>query len=146
MTPQDRPVWKTVALVAGITLLAAAITFAVVMYFRNRKTDDGDENPYAKDTKPTGSAPSSGSSGSSSGSGSSGSYYTADEIKKMQTYMIVRANMLQNHVILDAIYSTGGIDGKIGSGFNKALKEAIRVGVVKDLKDLYVKSQVAIHE
>lgn len=63
--------------------------------------------------------------------------YTSLEIERMQTWLVQAATIERNSVILNAIRSTGGIDGKMGNGFYTALNEAIKRGYVKSLADLY---------
>ena len=137
MTTNKKQVWKTVALVAGIVLVVGAIV--IIIYQQHKKKNEeetGDENPYVPTSKPH--VASSGSSGSGTG----GLNFTKDEIKQMQQWLLNLGYFGQNQVIIQAINGSGGIDGVIGSGFNKALNEAIRLGWVKDLKELYFTIQL----
>lgn len=63
--------------------------------------------------------------------------YTATEVKQMQSWLYSEGIKSQNQLILDSIMKTGGIDGVMGRGFNAALAEAIRAGIVNSLSDLY---------
>ncbi|MFN5983224.1 MAG: hypothetical protein ACK479_07155 [Fluviicola sp.] len=47
---------------------------------------------------------------------------------------------MKNKTIIEAIEKSGGIDGKIGKGFNTALNEAVKIGIVSSIEDLYNKS------
>lgn len=66
--------------------------------------------------------------------------YTKAEIENMQAWLLETAGTECNHRIIDLIMTTGGIDGIIGKGFRGALDEAISHGYVKDLVDLFSKS------
>jgi hypothetical protein len=55
----------------------------------------------------------------------------------MQSWLYSEGIKAQNQLILDSIMKTGGIDGVMGKGFNAALAEAIRAGIVDSLSDLY---------
>ncbi len=130
MTPQSKKILKGV----GITVLILSIIgLGVLIYFKSTISgdEDKDENPYTKPRNPS----------TSSGSTSSSVSYTKDEIKGMQNWLMVRAINANNQVIIQAIETTGGIDGKIGAGFRTAEAEAIRIGLIKDRASLYEKSR-----
>jgi len=59
-----------------------------------------------------------------------------EKIKRMQRLLLNLGVKYNNSFIIDAINLTGGIDGRIGDGFNTALNEAIERGYVKSLNDL----------
>lgn len=125
MTPETKKVVKTIAVSMGVILIVVSIV--VIIY---KKTKGGDEsedtfNPFARNTEPI---------------EIDESKYSRDEIERMQSWLIAKATEEQNNLIIDAIRDTGGIDGDIGEGFVKAINEAIRKGYVKDLEDLYKKS------
>lgn len=131
MTTKSKKILKGVGITVVILLI---LGLGVMIYFKSTKSgdEDNDDNPYTK--------PRNTSSGSGSGSGST-SVYTKDEIKGMQNWLMIRAMNADNQVIIQAIESTGGIDGIIGSGFRKAEAEAIRIGLIKDRASLYEKSR-----
>jgi hypothetical protein len=90
------------------------------------------------------SAPSKPSSGTSGGGSSTSSFggrsFSKAEIEKMQSYLFNMGAMAMNDTIVSAIRDSGGIDGKIGTGFKNAYNEAIRVGIIKSLDDLYTQA------
>lgn len=138
MSEKTKKAWKIVGIVAGVLLLIGGTVGFFVWRNRNKDGDESDENPYV--TKNTTSGASS-STSSSSGSGSSSSQsYSKEEIKKMQSWLLSRGIFHFNTTVINAIQSTGGIDGVIGPGFNKALAEAIKQGWVMGMLDLYNKA------
>lgn len=115
--------------ITGIVLGASALVVGGILLYRKFKRDDD-----FTDYQPPGT------SGSGLQNSSTTSGYSSSEIKGMQTWLIRKATAERNNVILEAIRTTGGIDGIIGPGFNTALREAIAKGYVQSLKDLYNQS------
>ncbi|MFN6077435.1 MAG: hypothetical protein ACK46Y_17910 [Fluviicola sp.] len=66
--------------------------------------------------------------------------YEKQEIMRMQSWLVAKALSMKNKTIIEAIEKSGGIDGKIGKGFNTALNEAVKIGIVSSIEDLYNKS------
>lgn len=130
MTAESKTIWKTVGITAGVILIIGAIVIIVIQ--RRKRNEELEDIDYA---------PEKSSGSSSSGSSVNNSGFTTEEVKRMQSWLVKIATMWQNSVIVNAIQSTGGIDGKLGSGFNKALAEAIRVKYVTDIHDLYVQAK-----
>lgn len=121
MTAKTKKVIKIVGISSAILLI---IGTGIYIYYRStHQTDDNDENLYDSIPK---------SSNSSS--------YSSDEIINMQAWLLSIAIKNDNQLIIDAIQTTGGVDGYIGTGFNTALAEAIKQGYVTSLNDLYHKS------
>lgn len=122
--------------ITGIVLGAGALVVGGILiyrkFFKKDEIDYSDPQSYAP--------PSSGSSGTGT-SYSQSSSYTKSEVKAMQTWLIKTATFKRNDTILEAIRTTGGIDGIMGSGFQTALREAIAKGYVYSLDDLYYRSQ-----
>ncbi len=133
MTPANKQIWKAVGISAGLILIIGGIIILVVQLKKRKEQEDSDEPEPVKKTG-SGSWGSSGSSVNNSG-------FTTEEVKRMQSWLVQIATMWQNPIIISAIQSTGGIDGKMGSGFNKALAEAVRVKYVTDIHDLYTKAK-----
>lgn len=130
MTERGKKILKGVGITVGILLI---IGVGVMIYYKSTRSDDEneDENPYTKPSQPKSSSPKSTSSLS----------FSVEEIKGMQSWLWSSAIVSQNKIITAAINDTGGIDGKIGPGFIKAENEAIRVGLIKDRRDLFAKSK-----
>lgn len=129
MTPEKKQVVKVVALTAGIALIIAAIVIIIVV--RKKKAQEEDPMPYQPNYSP-----------SKASSSASSPRYTTQEVERMQSYLFNMGAMAMNEYIVKRIRETGGIDGVIGDGFNDALKEAIKIGLVSSLNDLYEKSKV----
>ncbi|ASS50146.1 MAG: hypothetical protein A3D31_11300 [Candidatus Fluviicola riflensis] len=131
MTPETKKTLKAIALTAGIILVVGGIGLLIYLNWKKNKEDDEDsdaetqKNSAGKTTTIVKVVPSN---------------YSVSEIKKMQNYLYLRATMMPNSYIIKRLTDTGGIDGKMGDGFNDALKEAIRVNIVKDLNDLLTKA------
>lgn len=136
MTPETKQVWKAIALSAGILLVVTSIGIMVYRYFN--KDDEPETNIKVLDQTPDNPTP---SYTSSTSKGYNNLNYSFADVERMQAWLVKIATLWQNNVILKAIRDSGGIDGKMGTGFNIALKEAIRVTYVKDLNDLYTKSK-----
>ncbi|MFN6084347.1 MAG: hypothetical protein ACK476_05405 [Fluviicola sp.] len=66
--------------------------------------------------------------------------YEQQEIMRMHSWLVAKALSMKNKTIIEAIEKSGGIDGKIGKGFNTALNEAVKIGIVSSIEDLYNKS------
>lgn len=141
MTPENKKVLKIIAISAGIILILAVITILIVQQVKKRR-EEGEESGISDGGD---SAPSKPSTGTSSGGGSStssfgGRTFSKAEIVKMQSYLMNMGAMAMNDKIVSAIRDSGGIDGKIGTGFKTAYNEAIRVGIIKNLDDLYTQA------
>lgn len=139
MTPENKRIVKIIAISTGVILILAVITVLIVRQVQkgreareNGVSDEGDSAP---------SKPSSGTSGGSSSTSSfGGRTFSKAEIEKMQSYLFNMGAMAMNELIVSSIRDTGGIDGKIGTGFKTAYNEAIRVGIIKSLDDLYTQA------
>jgi hypothetical protein len=137
MTPENKKVVKIIAVSIGIILVLSVITILIIKQVQkgreereaSRISDGGDSAP---------SKPSSGySGGGSSTSSFGGRTFSKAEIEKMQSYLFNMGAMAMNDTIVNAIRDTGGIDGKIGTGFKTAYNEAIRIGIIHSLDELY---------
>lgn len=141
MTPENKKVLKIIAISAGVILILTAITILIVKQVQ--KSREAREANEASGVSNDGdSAPSKSSTGTSSGGGSStksfgGRTFSKAEIEKMQSYLFNMGAMAMNDLIVSSIRDSGGIDGKIGNGFKNAYNEAIRIGLIKSLDDLY---------
>ena len=126
MTDQSKQIVKSVVVSMGIVLVV--ISIAVIIYKKTRKDgDDTDQtNPFAKDDQKDFIEVDQN--------------YTKTEIEQMQAWLFSKGTLEKNETIVTAIRDTGGIDGIMEKGFSKALQEAIKKGYVKDLNDLYKKS------
>lgn len=128
MNAKQKKIVKVVGISAGVLLLIGGIVALII--YKQRQKELADEPTFINN-----------------GSGSTGSSYTPTsqsytpvEIERMQSWLMQVGLTYGNSIIVDAIRTTGGIDGKIGKGFNTALDEAIRKGYVKSLSDLYDKT------
>lgn len=135
MTPQNKILAKRIALTIGILAVVTVLAILIIknVKYRREMREQETENDAPRST---------GSSGGNLSSGSSmntlnGRTFTTSEVEKMQSYMLFLGQMAQNQYIIGQIRNTGGIDGKIGSGFKNALAECIRIKAVKDLDELY---------
>ncbi len=134
MNAQQKKGLKIVGVSLGIVFIIGGAV--IIFILRKRKQDESYQEynpPYTN----------SGTSPSEYGGGSTETpslQYTKREVERMQTWLIQAATIKRNTIILNAIRSTGGIDGKIGNGFYTALHEAIKRGYIKDIHDLYNKS------
>lgn len=129
MTPEKKQVVKAITITVGIALIIAAIVIVVVV--RRKKAQEEEPMDYEPHYSPA----------KSGGSSSTSSRYTKQEVEHMQSYLFNMGAMAQNEYIVRRIRETGGIDGLIGDGFNDALKEAIKIGLVSSLNDLYERSK-----
>ncbi|TSJ41264.1 hypothetical protein [Fluviicola chungangensis] len=144
MTPENKKVIKVIAISLGIAIIATVATIIIIKQVqKSRAMKEAEEKDGISEggssalSKPT--------SGVSSGGGSStssfgGRTFSKDEIVKMQSYLFNMGAMKMNDLIVSSIRDTGGIDGKIGTGFKTAYNEAIRVGIIKNLDDLYTQA------
>ena len=144
MTPENKKVIKVIAISAGIILIVTVATIIIIKQVeKSRATKEAEEKDGVSDGGNP--APYKPSSGSSSGGGSStssfgGRTFSKSEIEKMQSYLFNMGAMKMNDKIVSAIRDSGGIDGKIGNGFKTAYNEALRVGIIKNLDDLYTQA------
>ncbi|ASS48411.1 MAG: hypothetical protein A3D31_08390 [Candidatus Fluviicola riflensis] len=137
MTPENKKVVKIIAVSVGIILVLSVITILII-----KQVQKGREEREASRISDGGdSAPSKSSSGTSGGGSSTGSFggrtFSKAEIEKMQSYLFNMGAMAMNETIVSAIRDTGGIDGRIGTGFKTAYNEAIRIGIIHSLDELY---------
>lgn len=143
MTPENKKVVKIIAVSLGIILVVSVITVLIVKQVQKsaeaRKAKEAGGISERGDSAP--SKPSSGtSSGGSSTSSFGGRTFSKEEITKMQSYLFNIGAMGMNETIVSAIRDSGGIDGKIGNGFKTAYNEALRVGYIKSIDDLYTQA------
>jgi hypothetical protein len=118
---------KKVAIVIGILLGVGIIVTSIVLYIKLGKNDEeiqeeesinnGSFSPKIVQPK-----------------------YSQQEITRMQSWLVAKALSMKNSTIIKAIDESGGIDGKIGKGFNTAFNEAVKIGIVSSIEDLYNKS------
>ena len=118
---------KKIAIIIGILVGIGIIVTSIVLY---RKL--GNKEDETEDYEPT-------YSGSSSPKIIEPKY-EQQEIMRMQSWLVAKALSMKNKTIIEAIEKSGGIDGKIGKGFNTALNEAVKIGIVSSIEDLYNKS------
>jgi hypothetical protein len=136
MTPENKKVVKIIALSVGIILVLTVITVLIVKQIQKGRDEEASRISDGGDSAP--SKPSSGySGGGSSTSSFGGRTFSKEEIEKMQSYLFNMGAMAMNDTIVSAIRDTGGIDGKIGTGFKTAYNEAIRIGIIHSLNELY---------
>lgn len=132
MTEQSKKILKGVGITVGILLI---LGIGIMIYFKSTKSneEDEEENPYIKPKQAA-------SSTNATSSGGVNPEYTKAEIKRMQSWLLSTSRLIMNTYIERAITDSGGLDGVIGSGFRKAEAEAIRIGLLKDRNDLYIRS------
>lgn len=139
MTPENKKVIKIIAVSVGVILVLTAITILIVKQVQKAR----EEREATRIAEAGSSAPSKPSSGASSGVSTSsfgGRTFSKTEIEKMQAYLFNMGAMAMNDTIVSAIRDTGGVDGKIGTGFKTAYNEAIRVGIIHSLEELYIQA------
>lgn len=139
MTAETKKTLKILAISVGAVLILSVITYLIIKQVQKSR----DAREALKASSGGGdSAPktSSGSSGSSSLNSFGGRTFSKTEIEKMQSYLFNMGAMAGNELIVSSIRDTGGIDGKIGTGFKTAYNEAIKEGIIKSLDDLYTKA------
>ncbi len=134
MNAKQKKIVKIVGISVGALLLIGGIVALVI--YKKRQNELSDQPTF----KGSSDSNSTGNSTGNSYTPPTQVHYTPKEIERMQTWLVQIATIKGNTVILDAIRSTGGIDGKIGNGFHTALNEAIKKGYVKSLADLYSKT------
>lgn len=136
MTPENKKVVKIIALSVGIILVLTVITVLIVKQIQKGRDEEASRISDGGDSAP--SKPSSGSSGGGSSTSTfGGRTFSKEEIEKMQSYLFNMGAMAMNDTIISAIRDTGGIDGRIGTGFKTAYNEAIRIGIIHSLEELY---------
>lgn len=136
MTPENKKVVKIIALSVGIILVLTVITVLIVKQIQKGRDEEASRISDGGDSAP--SKPSSGSSGGGSSTSTfGGRTFSKEEIEKMQSYLFNMGAMAMNDTIISAIRDTGGIDGRIGTGFKTAYNEAIRIGIIHSLDELY---------
>ncbi|NGF76822.1 hypothetical protein G5B10_13125 [Fluviicola sp. SGL-29] len=128
MNANQKKIVKIVGISAGVLLLIGGIVALII--YKQRQKELADEPTFINN-----------GSGSMGGSYTPTSQsYTPTEIERMQSWLMQVGLTYGNSIIVDSIRTTGGIDGKMGKGFQNALDEAIRKGYVKSLSDLYDKT------
>ena len=137
MTPENKKVVKIIAVSVGIILVLSVITILII-----KQVQKGREEREASRISDGGDSEPSKASLGSSGSGSStstfgGRTFSKSEIQKMQGYLMNMGAFAYNDLIVRSIRDSGGIDGKIGTGFKTAYNEAIRIGIIHNLDELY---------
>ncbi len=118
---------KRIVLIISILLGIGIIVTSIVLYIKLGKDNEQTDNLVSDDYHPR--TPKTVQT-----------KYSEQEIIRMQSWMVARGLTLKNQIIIDAIEQSGGIDGKIGKGFNTALNEVIKMGLVSSIEDLYTKS------
>lgn len=139
MTPRSKKIVKTVAIIAGIALIVTAITILIV-----RKIQQTREEQQALNTDPTNPKATNPTTAFSTGSSLNtfqGRTFSTSEIDSMQSFLLNMGAMAMNDLMVSSIRDSGGIDGKIGTGFTTAYNEAIRIGLIQNLDDLYTQAQ-----
>ena len=146
MTPETKKVVKVILITTGIVLVVGGITLIIYLSWKkSHQEESSEENPYVKaNKKPTSSSSSSSSTSHSSAPTNvyNGVTYTVSEIKRMQSYLLHMGAILSNEYIVGRIQNTGGIDGKIGTGFKEALLEAIKIDLVTDITHLLSRANI----
>lgn len=118
---------KKIAIIIGILVGIGIIVTSIVLYRKlGNKADESEdfEPSYNPSSSPKIIQPK----------------YEQQEIMRMQSWLVAKALTMKNKTIIEAIEKSGGIDGKIGKGFNTALNEAVKMGIVSSIEDLYSKS------
>ena len=127
---KEKNIGGIIALVAGVVLvLGSVVTIIVIQVNKNKSNQEGE--PII-DLDAAMSDMNNSSVGSSVGSSS----FTTEQIKAMQTYLLQIGIQKNNQYIIDAIQLTGGIDGKMGSGFRAAVQEAKDKGYLDGYEDI----------
>jgi hypothetical protein len=125
MEPKMKETLKMIGVILGIGAVISAVAY---LLYKLTTTTTQEQNPIIPEQQPEQPLPSKG--------------YTATEVKQMQSWLYSEGVKSKNQLISDSIMKTGGIDGVMGKGFNKALAEAIRVGMVDNLSHLH---ELAVH-
>lgn len=118
---------KKIAIIIGILVGVGIIVTSIVLYRKlgNKEDETEDFEPsYSGSSSPKIIQPK----------------YEQQEIMRMQSWLVAKALSMKNKAIIEAIEESGGIDGKIGKGFNTALNEAVKIGIITSIEDLYNKS------
>lgn len=126
MNAKQKKVVKIVGISLGALLLIGGVVALII--YKQRQKELLDEPPF------------SGANTTGNSHATTQQSYTPTEIERMQAWLMQVGLTYGNNTIVNAIRTTGGIDGKIGNGFHTALNEAIKQGYVKSLSDLYNKT------
>ena len=141
MTPENKKVVKIIAVSVGVILIVTVATIIIIKQVEKSraKKEAEEKDGVSNDGDSAPSKPSTGTSsgGSSSTSSFGGRTFSKAEIEKMQGYLFNMGAMANNDTIVSAIRDSGGIDGKIGTGFKTAYNEAIRIGIIHSLDEIY---------
>lgn len=141
MTPENKKTVKILAISVGIILVLTVITILIVKQVQKARAEKEESGISEGGDSPASKPSSSGSgSGGSSLNSFQGRTFSKTEIEKMQSFLLNMGAMALNEKMISAIRDTGGIDGKIGNGFKTAYNEAIRIGIIKSLDDLYAQA------
>lgn len=142
MTPEAKKVLKVALISVGIITIITVIAVLVIKKIQKDKEEkEADKEEPQSKTVYVHQTPTGGSSASASTTNTlNGRVYTRAEIEKMQSYLVHMGSVKNNMTIVKSIQDNGGIDGKIGSGFKAALKEALRIKMVNDQDDLYARA------
>ena len=122
---KEKKIGGLIALVAGIVLVFGSVVTIIIIKAKNKEVDE--ENPILDLDVAM-------SNNQNSNSGSSA--FSTEQIKAMQTYLLQIGIQHNNQYIIDAIQLTGGIDGKMGSGFKAAIQEAKEKGYLTGYEDI----------
>ena len=143
MTPENKKVVKIIAVSAGVILILTVVTILIVKQVQKSRAER-EEKEKSGGSNGGDSAPSKTSTGNSGGGSSTNSFggrtFSTAEIEKMQSYLMNMGSMAGSDLIYKSIRDTGGIDGKIGTGFKTAYNEAIRIGIIHSLDELYTEA------
>lgn len=126
---KEKNIGGIIALVGGIILVLGSIVTIIVIKVRKKKEDELN-NPVIDLDEAMSNAENSGVVTSDSMG------FTTEQIKAMQTYLLQIGIQKNNQYIIDAIQLTGGIDGKMGSGFHAAIQEAKDKGYLEGYEDI----------
>lgn len=139
MKAENKKVVKVLAISIGGILILTVITVLIVQNIRLRKAEREAGESFSSGDSGTFKAGNSSLVGSSINS-FEGRTFLKTEIEKMQSFLFNRGAMAMNEVIVSSIRDTGGIDGKIGAGFKTAYNEAVRIGIIQNLDNLYTQA------
>ena len=122
MNKKKKNIKGVIALIIGVVLLVGT-GIVIILKFKN-KDESNQDSIQPKSNNNTSSI------------SFNDTVSEVEKVKRMQRLLLNLGVKHNNNFIIDAINLTGGIDGKIGDGFNAALNEAIERGYVKSFYDL----------
>lgn len=126
---KEKNIGGIIALVAGIVLVLGGIATIIVIQVQKSKEGREDQPIIDLDAGMLNSV-------NTNSSGTSNQSFTVEQIKAMQRYLLQLGIQKNNQYIIDAIQLTGGIDGKMGSGFRAAVQEAKDKGYLQGYEDI----------